>query len=76
MTTDPSLLGDKLAQFAEDLIAEVEGAPIETRVTAFKALSAFYISRSKLGKVVPDDEETGGLVAARERMRALAEGDE
>lgn len=68
--------GDRLTKMAEDLIIEVAEAPIETKIDAFKALSSFFIATTKLGKVAPDDADSGGasLPAMRQRIAAAANG--
>lgn len=54
-----------------------DGVTLDQRLDGLKVIGTLHLGLRKLnGKTAPDEEGTGGLVAARERMRALAEGDE
>lgn len=66
---------EKLAnQVADQLLADT--APSEDVVDAFKALSGYYSSSRKLGKVQDGDTDrpNGGLGAAKRRIENAAEG--
>lgn len=65
-------LGEQLDDFATQLIEDVENAEVTDRIAAFKALSTFYIARTRLNGKVPADDEPSGLPAMRAAMKAAA----
>lgn len=72
--TDARSLGEKLAEMAEDLIVEVTGSSVEVKVTAFKALSAFWIAATKLEPDKPDEGDAPGTFGAMRAAVKAAEG--
>lgn len=57
------------------LIDEVEGAPVDVKVGAFKALSSFYLAASKSGRKALDEEDAGGLSIAAMRQSVAEAGE-
>lgn len=72
--TDARSLGEKLAEMAEDLIVQVAESPVDVKVSAFKALSAFWIAATKLEPEKPDEADAPGTFGAFRANVKAAEG--
>lgn len=76
MPDNGSDLGAELHDMARRLIKEVEGASVEMKVAAFKALSTFYLQATKRGNRLDDSEEDAGPSISDMRRRVAEAGSE
>lgn len=73
--SEPSKLDAELTEMAHDLIRDVAEKDIETRIDAFKALSSFFLGRTKLGKREPPEPDisVSSMASMRDRVSKAGE---